>query len=126
MFGLVGKSNTWTWLALATAGMLTVATDALAQSALLRLPDLSQHARVEQRIGLTDVTVDYHRPLLRGRKIFGGVQAYGEVWRAGANLNTTIAFSDPVTIEGRPLAKGIYGLHFIPGPSSWVVILSNN
>jgi tetratricopeptide (TPR) repeat protein len=97
-----------------------------AQSAVLTLPDLSQHARVSQRIGLTDVTIDYHRPLVRGRKIFGGVQAYGEVWRAGANLNTTIEFTDPVTIEGKPLPKGIYGLHFIPGPSLWIAIFSNN
>jgi tetratricopeptide (TPR) repeat protein len=114
-------------LALLTAGALTLPpTGAAAQSALLRLPDLSQHARVAQRIGLTDVTIDYHRPLVRGRKIFGGVQAYGDVWRAGANDNTTIAFSDPVTIEGKPLPKGTYGLHFIPGPASWVAIFSKN
>jgi hypothetical protein len=113
--------------ALFTAGALTIGVGAAqAQSAVLMLPDLSQRARVAQRIGLTDITIDYHRPLVRGRKIFGGVQAYGEVWRAGANLNTTIEFSDPVTIEGKPLAKGIYGLHFIPGPASWVVIFSNN
>jgi hypothetical protein len=97
-----------------------------AQSALLTLPDLSQHARVLQRIGLTDITIDYHRPLVRGRKIFGGVQAHGDVWRGGANFNTTIEFSDPVTIEGQPLAKGIYGLHFIPGEASWIVIFSKN
>ena len=104
------------------AGLLVAPNRAEAQSALLVLPDLSQHARVAQRIGLTDITIDYHRPLVRGRKIFGGVQAYGEVWRAGANFNTTIEFSDPVTIEGQPLAKGIYGLHFIPGQDSWIVI----
>jgi len=117
------------WMAAAlTIGMAVAVqcTDAHAQSAVLTLPDLSQHARVSQRIGLTDITIDYHRPLVRGRKIFGGVQAYGEVWRAGANFNTTIEFTDPVTIEGKPLAKGIYGLHFIPGASSWTVIFSNN
>jgi hypothetical protein len=97
-----------------------------AQSAMLNLPRASQHARVMQRIGITDITIDYHRPLVGGRKIFGGLQAYGQVWRAGANDNTTIEFSDPVTIEGQPLAKGIYGLHMIPGETSWVVILSRN
>lgn len=97
-----------------------------AQSALLNLPDASQHARVTQRIGLTDITIDYHRPLVRGRKIFGGLQVYGQVWRAGANYNTTVEFSDPVTIEGQPLPKGLYGLHLIPGESSWVVIFSKN
>jgi tetratricopeptide (TPR) repeat protein len=117
------------WIAGALTMGVAVAmgcTDARAQSAVLTLPDISQHARVSQRIGLTDITIDYHRPLLRGRKIFGGVQAYGDVWRAGANFNTTIEFTDPVTIEGKPLAKGVYGLHFIPGPSSWIVIFSTN
>jgi tetratricopeptide (TPR) repeat protein len=97
-----------------------------AQSALLNLPDASQHARVMQRIGITDITIDYHRPLVHGRKIFGGLQAYGQVWRAGANYNTTIEFSDPVTVEGQPLSKGVYGLHLIPGETSWVVIFSKN
>jgi hypothetical protein len=97
-----------------------------AQSAMLTLPDVSQHARVMQRIGLTDITVDYHRPMVAGRKIFGGVQPYGRVWRAGANNNTTIEFTDSVKIEGRPLAKGTYGLHMIPGDSSWIVIFSRN
>jgi tetratricopeptide (TPR) repeat protein len=105
---------------------LAGATMAEAQSALLNLPDVSQHARVSQRIGITDISIDYHRPLARGRKIFGGLQAYGKVWRAGADFNTIIEFTDPVTIEGQPLAKGAYGLHLIPGPTSWVVIFSKN
>jgi hypothetical protein len=96
------------------------------QSAMLNLPRLSQRALVLQRIGITDITIDYHRPQVRGRKIFGGVEPYGKVWRAGANENTTIAFSDPVTVDGHPLAKGVYGLHMIPGESSWVVIFSKN
>jgi tetratricopeptide (TPR) repeat protein len=112
--------------ALMVAGLFVGVTGARAQSALLNLPDASQHARVTQRIGITDITIDYHRPLVRGRKIFGGLQAYGQVWRAGANYNTTIEFSDPVTIEGQPLPKGVYGLHLIPGEGSWVVIFSKN
>jgi tetratricopeptide (TPR) repeat protein len=112
--------------ALLVAGLFAGATGAEAQSALLNLPDASQHARVTQRIGLTDITIDYHRPLVRGRKIFGGLQAYGQVWRAGANYNTTVEFSDPVTVEGQPLPKGVYGLHLIPGETSWVVIFSKN
>jgi hypothetical protein len=90
----------------------------------LNLPDVSQAAEVKQRIALTDITVNYHRPLVNGRKIWGGVVPYGKVWRAGANENTTIEFSDPVSIEGKPLAKGIYGLHMIPNPDSWTVIFS--
>ena len=112
--------------ALLVAGLFVGVTFVQAQSALLNLPDASQHARVTQRIGITDITIDYHRPLVRGRKIFGGLQAYGQVWRAGANYNTTIEFSDPVTVEGQPLAKGVYGLHLIPGETSWVVIFSKN
>ena len=58
---------------------------------------------VTQRIGITDITIVYHRPLVNGRKIWGGLVPYGQVWRAGANENTIITFSDPVTIEGKPL-----------------------
>src|SRR5438270_13999353 len=80
----------------------------------LNLPDVSQAAEVKQRIALTDITVKYHRPLVNGRKIWGVLVPYGKVWRAGANENTTIEFSDPVSVEGKPLAKGGYGLHMIP------------
>src|SRR5437867_10683183 len=74
----------------------------------LNLPDVSQAAEVKQRIALTDITVKYHRPLVNGRKIWGALVPYGKVWRAGANENTTIEFSDPVSVEGQPLTKGIY------------------
>jgi tetratricopeptide (TPR) repeat protein len=99
-----------------------------AQSALLNLPRDSQHALVMQRIGITDITINYHRPQVKGRTIFGpkGLQHYGEVWRAGANENTIIEFSSDVTVEGKPLSKGVYGLHMIPGESDWVVIFSKN
>lgn len=103
--------------------VLTV-TLSLAQSAVLDLPRDSQHALLTQRIGVTDVTINYHRPLVKGRKVFGGIVPYGQVWRAGANENTTIAFTDPVTIEGQSLAAGTYGLHMIPGEKEWTVIFS--
>ncbi len=90
----------------------------------LNLPDVSQAAEVKQRVALTDITVKYHRPLVNGRKIWGALVPYGKVWRAGANENTTIEFSDPVSVEGQPLAKGIYGLHMIPNADSWTVIFS--
>src|SRR5438445_6131661 len=88
----------------------------------LNLPDVSQAGEVKQRVALTDITVNYHRPLVNGRKIWGGLVPYGKVWRAGANENTTIEFSDPVSVEGQPLAKGVYGLHMIPNPDSCTVI----
>ncbi|MEY2499411.1 MAG: hypothetical protein QOD12_2967 [Verrucomicrobiota bacterium] len=90
----------------------------------LDLPDVSQLAVNKQRIALTDITINYHRPLVNGRKIWGGLVPLGEVWRAGANENTTIEFSDPVSVEGQALPKGIYGLHMIPTADSWTVIFS--
>jgi hypothetical protein len=90
----------------------------------LDLPDVSQLAVVKQRVGLTDIKIAYHRPLVNGRKIWGGIVPLGEVWRAGANQNTTIEFSDPVSVEGQPLAKGIYGLHMIPTADTWTIIFS--
>jgi tetratricopeptide (TPR) repeat protein len=95
-----------------------------AQSAVLDLPRDSQHSVVTQRIGITDITINYHRPLVKGRTIWGKVVPYGEVWRAGANENTTIKFTDAVSIEGKPLEKGIYGLHMIPGENQWTIIFS--
>ena len=90
----------------------------------LNLPDVSQAAEVKQRIALTDIGIKYHRPLVNGRKIWGALVPYGKVWRAGANENTTIEFSDPVSVEGKPLDKGIYGLHMIPNQNSCTVIFS--
>ena len=107
-------------LCLVVAGLSQIAS---AQNDL-NLPDASQAAEVKQRIALTDVKVNYHRPLVNGRKIWGGLVPYGKVWRAGANENTTIEFSDPVSVEGKPLDKGTYGLHMIPNPDSWTVIFS--
>jgi len=103
---------------------LAATLPAYAQSALLDLPRDSQHARIMQRVGITDITINYHRPLVKGRKVWGGIVPYGQVWRAGANENTTIEFTDPVTIEGKQLAKGIYGLHMLPTQSEWTVIFS--
>jgi tetratricopeptide (TPR) repeat protein len=97
-----------------------------AQSFVLDLPLQSQRAEVSQRIGITDITIDYHRPLANDRKVWDGVVPYGKVWRAGANINTTIKFSDPVMIEGKPLDKGTYGLHMIPNADEWTIIFSKN
>lgn len=109
---------------LAVAAWSSVAPGAQAQSALLDLPRESQHAQITQKIGITNITINYHRPLVKGRKVFGGLESYGKVWRAGANENTTIEFTDAVTVEGKPLAAGTYGLHMIPGESEWIVIFS--
>ena len=97
-----------------------------AQSLVLDLPLQSQRAEISQTIGITDITIDYHRPLINDRKVWGDLVPYGQVWRAGANMNTTITFTDPVLIEGKPLDKGTYGLHMIPNADEWTIIFSKN
>jgi tetratricopeptide (TPR) repeat protein len=104
--------------------VLLAASTSFAQSTQLNIPRDSQRASVTQRVGITDITVNYHRPLVKGRTIWGKVVPYGQVWRAGANENTTITFTDPVTIEGKTLEKGTYGLHMIPNQDQWTVIFS--
>ncbi len=109
-----------------SASLLTLSAVSLAQSFVLDLPDPSPRAEISQRIGLTNIDINYHRPMVKDRKIWGNLVPYGQVWRAGANINTTISFSDPVTIEGQPLDKGTYGLHMIPNPDQWTIIFSKN
>ncbi|HTO77099.1 MAG TPA: DUF2911 domain-containing protein [Thermoanaerobaculia bacterium] len=89
------------------------------------LPQASPEASVEQTVGLTQMAIHYHRPAVAKRKIWGGLVPYGEIWRAGANENTTITFSSPVSIEGQKLAAGTYGLHMIPTEKQWTVAFSN-
>jgi hypothetical protein len=92
----------------------------------LNIPRVSQRGSVTQRIGLTDVTITYHRPAVGGREIWGKVVPYGKVWRAGANENTTITFSDDVSVEGKPLAAGTYGVHMFPDKDQWTIAFSKN
>ena len=102
----------------------TLAAPAFAQQGL-KLPDASPEATISQTVGLTEIKVAYHRPAMNGRKIWGGLVPYNEVWRAGANENTTITFSTPVKIGGKTLNAGTYGLHMLPTAKQWTVILSN-
>lgn len=104
---------------------LSLASLAGAQT-LLTLPEASQRAIVGQRLGVTDITITYHRPLVGERKVWGGLVPYGQVWRAGANENTTIRFSDAVKVEGQDLAAGTYGLHMLPTADACEVIFSKN
>jgi len=75
-------------------------------------------------LGSGSVRIDYHHPAVRGRKIWGGLVPFGQVWRAGANEATTIAFSDPVRVEGQPLAAGRYAFFAIPTPDQWTLIFN--
>ena len=96
------------------------------QAIELKLPTISQRSIITQRLGLTDITINYCRPLVNGREIWGKAVPYGKVWRAGANENTTISFTDDVSIEGKPLSAGTYGLHTIPTADQWTIIFSKN
>jgi tetratricopeptide (TPR) repeat protein len=90
------------------------------------LPQVSQKAKVMQRVGLTDITIAYHSPQVNKREIWGKLVPYDKMWRAGANDNTTISFTHDVKIEGQPLAKGAYGFHTIPGKDEWTLVFSKN
>ncbi|WP_200978794.1 DUF2911 domain-containing protein [Echinicola sp. 20G] len=92
----------------------------------IQMPQASPAASISQKIGLTDVKVDYSRPSVKGRKIFGTLVPYGEVWRTGANSSTKITFSTDVILEGNKVPAGTYALYTIPGKKDWTFILSNN
>jgi tetratricopeptide (TPR) repeat protein len=79
---------------------------------------------VSQTVGLTEVSITYDRPAVKGREVWGKLVPYDSVWRAGANENTVIAFSSPARVGGRDLPAGRYGVHMIPTPTDWTVILS--
>jgi hypothetical protein len=96
------------------------------QATELKLPTLSQRSIVTQQIGLTNITINYCRPLVGGRTLWGKEIPYGQVWRSGANENTTITFTDDVSVEGHALAAGTYGLHTIPTADQWTIIFSKN
>lgn len=92
----------------------------------LTLPDASQHAVVVQQIGMCEIKIDYHRPGVKGREVWGKLVPYNQVWRAGANENTTISFSKDVLIDGKNVPAGIYGLHTIPTENDWTIILNKD
>ena len=92
----------------------------------LTLPDASQRATVMQQVAMTVITIDYHRPGVKGREVWGALVPYNQVWRAGANQNTTISFSKDVMIAGQTVPAGIYGLHMIPTEKDWTIILSRD
>ena len=101
---------------------LFVALLSFAVDAQLQTPQPSPASELKQTVGLTEVVVKYSRPSMRGRKIFGGLEAYGELWRTGANKNTTISFSDDVTIGGKEVKAGSYAIFTKPGEAVWKVI----
>lgn len=89
-------------------------------------PALSPKATLTQGVGVSEITITWSRPAVKGRKIWGGLIPFGEIWRTGANANTTIKFSDAVTINGKELPAATYGFHTIPGEKEWTLIISKD
>jgi len=84
----------------------------------------SPPAQVSQEVNGTTVTIDYSQPSKRGREVFGSLEAYGKVWRTGANESSWIEVSNDVKVEGESLAAGKYGLFTIPGEDEWTIIFN--
>jgi hypothetical protein len=99
-------------------------SSAAAAQEALQFPQASPPAMVRNTVGLTTVEIEYARPSVKGRKVFGGLLAYGEVWRTGANAATKITFSTDVTFGGKAVSAGTYALFTIPGEKEWAVILN--
>ncbi|WCO00539.1 DUF2911 domain-containing protein [Psychroserpens ponticola] len=95
-------------------------------NAQIETPQPSPFSKVEQKVGLTDVSIEYSRPNMRGRTIFGDLVPYGKLWRTGANKNTMITFSDDVTVEGKELKAGSYAIFVTPSEKSWEVVFYSN
>lgn len=107
--------------------VLAAAFTAGSVHAQVRMPQPSSSQTIVQEFGLGKITLAYSRPNMKGRAIFGGLEPYGTVWRAGANTATTLEFTNPVTIQGQAVAPGTYALFLIPektGP--WTLILNKN
>ncbi|MCR9015600.1 DUF2911 domain-containing protein [Aquiflexum gelatinilyticum] len=102
----------------------TFSTLAIGQQ--IQMPQASPSATISQKIGLTDVIIEYSRPSTKGRKIFGELVPFGEVWRTGANAATIINFKNEAKVEGNLIPAGSYALYSIPGKTEWTIILSKN
>lgn len=92
----------------------------------LKVPTLSPLTEITQEVGLTQIKLSYARPSAKGRKVFGDLVPFNEVWRTGANASTKLTFSEDVKIEGNSLKAGTYALYSIPGEREWTVIIHTN
>ena len=118
------KPNLNSLLTVAIASALIVCAGHRAQSQTeLDLPLASQAAQVKQRLGVTDITITYHRPMVNGRKIWGAVVRYDKVWRAGERIYHGRIQHASIR-SGQPLPAGTYGLHMIPTADKWTIIFS--
>lgn len=113
-------------LASSIAALFLLVQIGLGQAQELKVPTLSPIAEVSQEVGLTEVKLSYSRPSAKGRKVFGGLVPFNEVWRTGANASTKLTFTEDVQIHGNALKAGTYALYTIPGETEWTVIVHTN
>ena len=106
--------------------MVALLAISLTANAQLTTPQPSPGASFKQNVGLTEISVEYSRPSAKGRKIFGDVVPFGEIWRTGANSATKFTTTDSITIAGKGLKKGTYILLTKPGKDEWEIILNKN
>jgi len=90
--------------------------------AQMQTPQPSPSSELEQMVGLTEIEVEYSRPSMRGREVFGNLVPYEQLWRTGANKNTVVSFSDNVKVGGKEIEAGSYALYSRPGEAVWEVI----
>ncbi|MCC9138569.1 DUF2911 domain-containing protein [Pontibacter silvestris] len=115
-----------TFIGFALSAVLLLSAGAVQAQQGIKTPAASPSSKIEQTVGLSTVTVEYSRPSMKGRKIFGGLEPYGELWRTGANASTKLKLSDDVTIEGNKVPAGEYALYTIPGENEWTIIIHKN
>lgn len=101
-----------------------LATSLFAQAPAIEFPAASPAASIKQRVGLTDIEINYSRPSMRGREIFGKLEPYGSVWRTGANSATKLTISTPMKFNGTEVPAGTYALFSIPERGDWTVIIN--
>src|SRR5689334_24322546 len=108
----------------AVAAGVLLTNNSPAQTPKVEFPAPSPTSTLKQRVGLTDIEIVYSRPGVKGRRIFGGLVPYGEIWRTGANAATKVTFSTSVKFNGVDVPAGSYSLFTIPGEKEWTVILN--
>lgn len=113
------------FLSIAVASLITLCSLSSAQ-AQLKVPAASPAQTTKQSFALGDITLEYSRPAVKGRTIFGDLVPYDKIWRTGANATSKITFSSDVKLEGKEVKAGTYGLFTIPGKTSWDVMLSKD
>lgn len=121
------QTKRFRFVSLPVAALALIAPSAIAfAQEKIEFPDISQRETLKQRVGLTDIEIDYSRPNKNNREIFGGLVPFGKLWRTGANAPTKIRFSDAVRLGDKEIPAGEYALFTIPNATEWTIVLSKD